>query len=140
MKRILKSLALIAAFSGVLPSAALAFRAINGLDVNKVDNNVFEVIGRGRLGKSDYWCSAADYLRRQQGLPWKTKIYVVSGIGRGVTTGARSAVRFTANPDAIGLPLYEGGWVGDILTVGYGMSMTSANNYCNDRVLRNFWD
>lgn len=139
MNRVLKSLALIAAFSVALPSVALAFRAINGLDVNKVDKNVLEVIGGGRLVKSDYWCSAADYLRRQQGMPWKTKIYVVSGIGRGVTSGAKSAVRFTANPEAIGLPLYDGGWVGDILTVGYGMSITSANNYCNDRLLRDFW-
>lgn len=139
MKPVLKSLAVIAAFSVALPTAALAFRAVNTLDVNKVDKNVFEVVGRPGAIKDDYWCGAGDYLRRELQLPWKTKIYVVSGIGRGVTTGARSAVKFTLNPEAVGIIPYEANWVGDVLTVGYARSVTAAFHHCDRRLFSNIW-
>ncbi|MVO16241.1 hypothetical protein [Parasedimentitalea huanghaiensis] len=139
MKSVFKSLALVAAIAVALPTAALAFRAINTLDVNRVDANIFEVIGRPAAIKDDYWCGAGDYLRRELQLPWNTKIYVVSGIGRSVTTGARSAVQFTLNPDALGIEPYEKSWVSDVLTVGYGRSVTAAFHHCDRRILINYW-
>ena len=147
MKVGLKSLAVIASVSAsvfvavfvALPTAALAFRAINTLQVNQVDRNVFEVVGRPGALKEDYWCGAGDYLRRELRLPWNTRIYVVSGIGQGVTTGARSAVRFTLDPEAVGIAPYESGWVSDILAVGYARSVTAAFYYCDRRLLTNSW-
>jgi len=139
MKPVPKFLAVIAALSVALPTSALAFRAINTLDVNRVDKNVFEVVGRPGVIKDDYWCGAGDYLRRELQLPWKTKIYVVSGIGRGVTTGARSAVQFTLNPEAVGITPYEASWVGDVLTVGYARSVTAAFHHCDRRLFSNIW-
>lgn len=139
MKPVLKILAVLTAISAALPTAVLAFQAINTLQVNKVDKNIFEVVGRPGATKNDYWCGAGDYLRRELQLPWKTKIYVVSGIGRGVTTGARSAVQFTLHPEALGIELYEKSWVGDVLTVGYGRTVTAAFYYCDRRILDLFW-
>ncbi len=139
MKLVLKSLAAVATFSAILPTAVMAFQAINTLQVNKIDKNTFEVIGRPGAMKDDYWCGAGDYLRRELRLPWKTKIYVVSGIGRGVTTGAKSAVRFTLSLEAHGIEPYEKSWVGDVLTVGYGRSVTAAFHHCDRRIINSFW-
>ncbi|KAE9627895.1 hypothetical protein FEE96_06565 [Parasedimentitalea maritima] len=139
MKPLYRSFALIAAIAVALPTAALAFRAVNSLQVNQVDSNVFEVIGRAGAFKEDYWCGAGDYLRRQLRLPWSTEIYVVSEIGRGVTTGARSAVQFTINPEAVGVVPYEKSWVSNILTVGYSRSVTAAFHYCDRRLFNPLW-
>jgi hypothetical protein len=130
VKKILKSIAILAAFSAALPLTAQEFRAINSLYVNRVDKNVIEVIGRPGVNKEDYWCGIGDYVRRVVRAPWKTEIYVVSGIGRGVTTGARDAVRFTLTPEAIGIEPYESNLILDVLTVGYSRSLTYAFDRC----------
>lgn len=136
MKRVFKPFAILAVLSVAVPTTAFAFRAISRMDVNKVDKNVFEVVGRAGAIKNDYWCAAGDYLRRELRLPWSTKIYVVSGIGRGVTTGAASAVQFTLDLEAVGIEPYTNSWVSDVLTPGYGRSVTAAFHYC-DRWLFN---
>ena len=118
-----------------LPLAAQEFRAINSLHVIQADENVFEVIGRPGALKEDYWCGAGDYVRRVLSVPWKTEIFVVSDISRGVTTGARSAVRFTLTPEAIGIEPYEANWIGNVLTVGYSRSVTGAFGACYKRRL-----
>ncbi|NIZ63117.1 hypothetical protein DL239_19310 [Sedimentitalea sp. CY04] len=133
MKQIFRHLIIIAACSVALPLTAQEFRAINSLYVNRVDKNVIEVIGRPGAHKEDYWCGVGDYVRRVVRAPWKTKIYVVSGIGRGVTTGARDAVRFTMSPDAIGIEPYESNLILDVLTVGYSRSLTYAFDMCHRR-------
>jgi len=130
VKQIFKSLVIVAACSVALPLTAQEFRAINSLYVNRVDKNVIEVIGRPGANKEDYWCGVGDYVRRVVRAPWKTKIYVVSGIGRGVTTGARDAVTFTLTPEAIGIEPYEASLILDVLKVGYSRSLTYAFDRC----------
>ncbi|WP_164860819.1 hypothetical protein [Parasedimentitalea marina] len=133
MQRIFRSLAVVSACSLALPVMAQEFQATNSLYVNRVDQNVIEVIGRPGANKDDYWCGIGDYVRRVERAPWKTKIYVVSGIGRGVTTGARDAVTFTLKPEAIGLEPYEASYISDILKVGYSRSLTFAFDRCHLR-------
>ena len=115
MRISIKSLFIVTMCLVSLPLAAQEFRAINSLHVIQADENVFEVIGRPGALKEDYWCGAGDYVRRVLSVPWKTEIFVVSDISRGVTTGARSAVRFTLTPEAIGIEPYEANWIGNVL-------------------------
>lgn len=127
-------LTVLAALTAAAPTSAQAFRAINTLDVVPIDRNRFEVIGRPRAIKNDYWCAAGDYLRRQLQLPWSTKIYVVTGIQRSEVTGARSAVQFTLAPEAIGLEPYSSSWVSDVLKPGYARDVTAAFHHCDRRL------
>ncbi|APG46282.1 hypothetical protein PhaeoP97_00849 [Phaeobacter porticola] len=115
-----------------MPNSAFAFRAINKLEVVPAGQNQFEVIGRAGAFKPDYWCAAGDYTRRSLGLSWQTKIYAVDGIGASITTGARSAVRFTLDPVAAGVTPFDGNWTGDILTPGYALRANSAYGKCED--------
>jgi hypothetical protein len=142
MKQIFTSLAFIAACSLALPLTAQEFRATNSLYVNRVDKNQIEVIGRPGVQKEDYWCGIGDYVRRVVRAPWKTRIYVVSDVGRGVTTGAKTAVRFTLHPNAIGIEPYENSLILNVLTVGYSRSVTAAFDQCYRRpfFMNMFWD
>lgn len=133
MNLLVKTLAVVAICSSALPAAAQEYRAVNTLYVNRVDKYVFEVIGRPSANREDYWCGAGDYVRRVIGAPWKTKIFVVSGISRGVTTGAKSAARFTLHPEEVGIEPYEAGWISDTLTIGYSRSVTFAFDRCHRR-------
>ena len=133
VKRFFRSLAVVAACLVALPVTAQEFRAVNSLYVNRVDQHVIEVIGRPGANKDDYWCGIGDYVRRVEQVPWKTEIYVVSGIGRGVTTGARDAVTFTLTPEAVGIEPYEANFITDILTIGYSRSLTYAFDRCHLR-------
>lgn len=108
---------------------ASSFYAVNRLQVVALSEYEIEVIGRPGAYKSSYWCAAADFLRRNR-VPWKTRVYVVSGIGRGVSTGARSAVRFTLDPQASDVEIYENNVITDILHPGYGRTLTSAWGEC----------
>lgn len=126
----LKALVCVVALAAALPVNAQSYRSINSLEVVKADANVIEVIGRVGAGKEDYWCSVGDYVRRVLQLPWKTEIYVVSDISRSVTTGAKSAARFTLHPEKIGIEPYESNWIGNVLTVGYSRSVTAAFDAC----------
>lgn len=130
MKSLAYSLAAVAALASI-PSGAHAFRAINGFTVNPVNAYEFEVIPHRLKDNNDYWCAAANYLNRELRLPWNTRMYVVSGIGPGVTSNRRDAVRFTVDPAASGIePRASGGVVTNILGVGYGRSGTAANRFC----------
>lgn len=115
-----------------VPAAAQAFTAVNRLQVVPAGTSQFEVIGRAGAFKPDYWCAAGDYVRKSLGLSWQTKIYAVDGISRSLTTGARSAVRFTLDPEAAGITPYDANWVGDILTPGYSMRANAAFGECED--------
>lgn len=142
MKRIFKPLAIVAASVLALPLTAQEFRATNSLYVTRVDQNVIEVIGRPGVQKEDYWCGIGDYVRRVVRAPWKTRIYVVSDVGRGMTTGARDAVTFTLTPNAIGIEPYQSNLILNVLTVGYSRSVTAAFDQCYRRPLfmNMLWD
>ena len=133
MQRIPRSLIMAIACLVALPATSQEFRAVNTLYVNRVDKNVIEVIGRPGANREDYWCGIGDYVRRVVRAPWKTKIYVVSDIGRGVTTGAKSAAKFTLTPEAIGIEPYEASFITNVLAVGYSRSLTYAFDMCHRR-------
>lgn len=118
------------------PAAALAaeFRAINGGRVLQVDQVLFEVVPRTRDSNDFFWCGAADFARRALGADWSDRIYIARGRGVSVTTGRRTAVQFTLNPQAAGVtPLPPGGLrVG--LQPGDNMRIQQAYGFCG-RVL-----
>lgn len=112
-----------------LPASASTFRAINGVEVVPVNSYEIEVFSRWGDPKEQYWCAAADFLRRQ-GMPWKTRVYVAKGWSRGKVTGVPSTVTFTIDPAASGVTPYENNLITDLFTVGYSKSLTGAWKYC----------
>ena len=109
-----------------IPTSASAFRASNGFTVNQINNNVFEVQSNRSRAKDGYWCAVGDYTRRALGLDWQATLYVVQGYHKSVTNGRTST--FTLNPPAV-TPC-EVSFVGDVPTVGYGRSVSTAFNRC----------
>ncbi|MEX0319289.1 MAG: hypothetical protein AB3N21_15120 [Ruegeria sp.] len=114
-----------------LAAEAQAFSAKNGARVNPISGSVFEVIPRTDTSSDAIWCAASDFSRRAAGAPWNQKIYVVSGRGRSVTTGRRTAVQFTLNPTAAGVTPLQGGGLRTGFPVGDSMSVQRANSLCN---------
>ncbi|PSL20015.1 hypothetical protein [Shimia abyssi] len=120
----------VAALSVAIASEAVAFRTVNNQIVNPVNSVEIEVIGRPGNTKPDFWCAAADFFVRRNA-PWKTRIYVKTGIGQGVTQASPNAVVFTTDPAASGVEVYTNNVVSDILTPGYGRSLTYAWGECD---------
>ena len=114
---------------GLAPQAQ-AFSSWNGYRVNQVDDFVFEVIPRGRSRTDDYWCSAADYARRVLGAGWKQRVYIVRGYGPSVTTGRKTAVQFTLQPEAAGVVPLDSGGIRSGLKPGDSMTVQRANGLC----------
>lgn len=115
----------------LVPDAALAFTGRRGTRAAPVNNAVFEVVPRGSGIGPDFWCGAAEYARRELGAAWSDKIYIARGRGQSVTTGRRSSVQFTLNPEAAGITPIEPSLSLNALKVGDNMSVTQANGYCN---------
>ncbi len=117
-----------------LPQMASAnFRAVNGAHVVPLNDYEIETIGRPGSRKDDYWCAIGDYLRRSK-TPWNTRIYVLSGIGQSRISDSTIAVSFTLNPDASGIEIYTNNVITDVLTVGYGRSVSTAWGECSRRL------
>ncbi|WP_293575486.1 hypothetical protein [Phaeobacter sp.] len=135
-RRIVTFLCALMAATPLFAPAAIAeqpFKAINRLTVVPIGGGEFEVIGRAGAFKPDYWCAAGDYVRKSLALDWQTQIYAIDGISRSVTSDARSAVRFTLDPEQSGITPHQSNWVGDILTPGFSMRTSSAFGECEDR-------
>lgn len=137
MHRPLQLLIAIAAVAACTSAASGQFYALNRFQVVPLNPYEFEVVGRPGGLKPDYWCAIGDFLRRQK-VPWRTRIYAMSGIERGVATGARTAVRFTLDPAASGIEVYENSLITDVLTVGYGRDLTSAWGECREVIIPGF--
>ncbi|MGR3760167.1 hypothetical protein ACUXV3_08530 [Roseobacteraceae bacterium NS-SX3] len=119
-----------------LPEAAAAFTTARGVRVNPVGNGVFEVIPRGAGRTGDFWCGAAEYARRELGAGWADRFYVVRGRGVSVTTGRRSAVQFTLDPQAAGVAPSRGGWLELGFRPGDSMSVQQGHTYCHQPPVR----
>ena len=115
----------------LVPNAASAFSTRAGARVNPVNASVFEVVPRGSGASSHYWCGAAEYARRALGAGWKAQIYIARGLGPSVTTGRRSAVQFTLDPDAAGITPTGTFRNHNSLETGESMSVQRGNIYCN---------
>lgn len=57
---------------------AQAWVASNGFVVQRIDDMHFQVNSRGRLGPSNAWCAAGDYVIKVMGLPFSTPIWRAS--------------------------------------------------------------
>jgi hypothetical protein len=95
----------------VAPHDAVAYDAANGMEVNQVNDNVFEVIPRdeARSGNT-YWCAAGEYAEQELRASARDQLYVARGMGPSETTDRVSAVQFTLDPAAAGItpaPLSE---------------------------------
>lgn len=61
-----------------LAAPAQAWVARNGFVVERIDDMHFQVNSRGRLGPSNAWCAAGDYVVSVLGLPFATPIWRAS--------------------------------------------------------------
>jgi hypothetical protein len=110
-----------------LPNAALAFRSINGQDVNPMANGVFEVVGKPGAGPREYWCSAGHYARAMLRAAANQRIYITRGLGQSETTNRRSAVQFSLTKPPGD---YQSGYSLSIKNVGENLTAAAASNYC----------
>lgn len=136
MKHVVTVCAMAAATITALPDPADAFTARNGVRVNPVNAAIFEVIPRGSGRTNDFWCAASEYARRALGAGWKTRVYIARGRGESVTTGRRTAVQFTIDPQAAGVTPLDGGLFTSGLTVGDSMSLSQADGLCEPVPIR----
>ncbi len=113
-----------------VPDAAQAFSGRRGTRVAPVDKAVFEVVARTAGSAADYWCGASDYARRELRAPWTARIYIARGRGPSVTTGRKSAVQFTLDPDGAGIAPIAPSVSLNALNVGDNMSVQQAETYC----------
>ena len=61
-----------------IAAPAQAWVASNGFVVQRIDDMRFQVNSRGRLGPSNAWCAAGDYVIKNLGLPFATPIWRAS--------------------------------------------------------------
>ena len=112
-----------------IPTGSEAFSARHGTRVNPVDGVVFEVVPKGSGLSNEIWCGAAEYARRGLGAAWTDRIYVSRGRGESVTTGRRSAVQFTLDPNGAGVIPSEN-WLQIGFSVGNNMTIRQATEFC----------
>lgn len=121
----------------MLPGAALA--ATDGEEdrmvINKISTTDFEVVQGVGYSASVFWCGAATFIERRQGLPGGTEIYLKRGVGPSMTTPQRRSVLFSTS--SAGLPAATSG--GFSLTVeapGEMMKAVNARSHCRDAFTR----
>lgn len=120
----------------LVPSIGQAFTLANGVQVNAVNDTVFEVVPRSSGTVEEFWCGASEYARRVLGADWRDPIYVLRGRGESVTTGKRSAVQFTLSFDQVAGLGGDRGWFTFGIHPGDSMSVQQAKTYCNIRPVR----
>ncbi len=136
MKHIVTACTVAATLATALPDSADAFTSRSGARVNPVNSAVFEVVPRNSGRTNDIWCAASEFARRQLGAGWKTRVYVARDRGPSVTTGRRSAVQFTIDPQAAGITPVEGGFFKNGFNVGDSMSVQQADGMCEPVPIR----
>lgn len=106
-----------------------AFTARNGVRVNPVNADVFEVIARPNGRKSDFWCGAGSYASGALGAPDNVLVYTVGGAGQGVTMKSPDAAQFSLKPpeQVLGATGRAGNWGP---SVGQANSVGRARNSC----------
>jgi len=120
----------LAALLIVLPGAALAWRAVNGHEVQPLGGGVYEVVGRVGSGAADYWCGIGDFATVVLGVAVVQRIYVWRPVGPSVVRPGRKAVHFALSP-----PPGAETATGYSLTVrraGENLSAAIARQYCHD--------
>ena len=128
----------IAAALVVLSSAAHAATTLweeDGLVINRITQNDFEVIEDINFGAAEFWCGAATYVQRRSGLSGLTPIYVKRPRGPSVTEPGRKGVVFTLDPS--GLPSdVKSGLTLSVKSPGVMLKSVRARSYCRDAFTR----
>ncbi len=126
----LVSFSLAAALALVIPSVGSAFTSKRGAKVNLVNSTVFEVVPSNGGDGQVFWCSAADYAQRELRASWNAQLYIARGRGPSVTTGRRSAVQFTLDPQAASVTPIESSLSLNSLKAGENMTVRRAYDFC----------
>ena len=106
--------------------------------VYPITDTTFEVGLRPGQPFRAFWCSAADYARRELGADWNDRIYVLRGLGNGRISGAPDAVEFSLDPvDQAAQPSLR--LSSNAFTVGQSRTVNSANGDCH-RLFRDDFD
>ena len=103
--------------------------------INPLGGSDFEVVQDRSSAAFVFWCGAATYVERRQGLPGTTTIYLKRGRGPAQTVDGTFGVVFTT--DGAGLPPADA----DRLTLrvdrpGDRMLAVNARRYCRDAFTR----
>lgn len=115
------------------PGAALAFFALNRLEVVPLSNGVFEVVGRVGSAAADFWCGAGDYAISHLRAPASQRIYMWSAIAPSQTRPGRNAIQFALSEPPGGA--VSPGFTLSMKRVGDNMRASQAQGYCRAHVV-----
>lgn len=120
----------------IFVSPAFAFEARNGVDVNPVSANSFEVIEGGDFGPRSVWCAAGEYARSALGQRGNTRIYVEGPRADSRTVPGRKGVVFSL-VQSFEAPSGPTILSQTIRTAGSSLPLHHAMGFCrDDRLLR----
>lgn len=108
-----------------------AFYAQNQLRGHATGPDSFEIISRAGAFNVDYWCAAADYVRRVYGQQGSVPIYVTQAESPAISEDpARwTSIKFAMSPPASGA-------LGPSTTIslipGQSLSQSTARSYCRE--------
>lgn len=119
-----------------IPGAALAFFALNRLEVVPMSNGVFEVVGRPGSGAANYWCGAGDYAIAQLRVSATQRVYMWSEVGPSQTRPGKKAIQFSTNVPPSG-PAAQS-YSLSMKRIGDNMSASQAQGYCTPDIAGRF--
>lgn len=102
--------------------------------INPISATEFEVIEEQDMGPRGFWCGAATFTERRQGLPNGTEIYVKSARGPSVTAPGRKGVVFTY--DARAVPDVASSTSVNVDQAGESLKSFQARGFCRDAFTR----
>jgi hypothetical protein len=102
--------------------------------INPLNGSDFEVVETRRMGAADFWCGAATFVTRRQGLSELTPIYVKRPRAASQTSPGRKAVTFTT--DGRGLPAARDRLTLEVDAPGIMLKSARARRYCRDAFTR----
>lgn len=130
MNASLRAVAAAAALTLALPQGAGAFSGLRNTTVNPVDQVRFEVMAPTAGNGPVYWCGAGDYAAKVLRADWTARIYVSRGRGPSDTTGRKTAVQFTMDPQAADIEPIAPYIFMNAFRTGDNMTVNEAMSHC----------
>lgn len=100
---------------------------------NRLSPSDFEVIRLQGMGPPEYWCAAANYVIRRQGMPSQTMMYLKRGLGGSVKDPGAQSVVFSFSPQGL-TPLVSQTWT--IKKPGVSFKSSQGLRLCRDAFTR----
>lgn len=104
------------------------------LIVNRIDRSDFEVVETRGMAARAFWCGAASFIERREGMPGTTPIYLKSPRGPSVTSPGGQGVVFTTEP--AGLEPRPDMVNVDVRRPGQVLKAFQARGFCRDAFSR----